>query len=400
MKKISIASCIIFILLASLLTFQLTYSYVGAKFQEKMDAVTDTDADFTELEEARDTIINNFVGNFNEDQATQGSIRGMVASLGDPYSRYLTAEEYTAYKTEKQGIGVGIGIRVVYDENEGKDPIIYSVFPSSPAQEAGIQKGDALKAVNGKPISELGAYEAVNQIGGEVGTSVTVTLSRRIGNADRNLEFTVMRRELTIPTVDFFMLEGNVAFIQIYSFGDNTAAEFNSALDQLLEVGAEALILDVRDNSGGRLDSALSIADRLLPAVPIYRIADRFGKEEVISGDDTALDLPIALLMNSDSASASEVLAAALKDHEKAVLVGTKTFGKGTAQTILELSDGSAIILSTKKFMPPVSPSYEGIGVEPDVEVDIGDVNFYLLDPAEDRQIQAALEAVLQKEGG
>ncbi len=393
----SLSTVLIFILLACLLTFQLTYSFVGKQYQAKIDGMNASD--FPLLAEADSLIREYFLRSVDSDNIQEMLIRSYVSSLNDPYSRYLNAEEYAAYKTTKSGSGFGIGVRVVY--NEEKDQlIIYSVFADSPAEEAGLQKGDVIDRVDGIAVSELGASAAVNAITGEAGTRVKLSVKRELGAQYLDLEFSVDRREIRIQSVSYEMLENSVGYVQIFTFDELTAEQFSAAVNDLVEQGASSLIFDLRGNGGGRLDAVCSMLDFLLPEGDLVRTVSRSGKEEVIKSDASGIDLPMAVLINSSSASASEIFAFAIRNFGAGVLVGETTYGKGTAQIVLEMQDGSALILTNLEFAPPNSESLEGIGVKPDFPVKLAGTSPYLLTAKEDNQLQAAVSALLSLETG
>ena len=392
-KRFSVPSVILLILLFSLLTFQLTYTFTGNLYQKKVDLLTESGTEYPVLSEADALIRKNFVGTIDDDTLETAMIRGYLSALPDRYSRYLTAEEYRAYKAEKEGKGSGIGVRVLYDTG-AQEVVLFSVFPNSPAAKAGLMRGDVLYKIDGSPVSELGYEGTVDAIAGDAGTKVKLVILREVAAQTVQIEAEVERGEVQIASLDFEMLPEKVGYIRVYTFDENTAAAFEEAVQSLMKDGAKALIFDLRDNGGGRMDAACKMLDVLLSEGCLIRTTDRDGNVAEQKATPGGVDLPMALLVNGGSASASEIFAGALKDHKKAVLVGETTYGKGTAQAVLELKDGSALILSNLYFSPPFSDCPEGAGIEPDIPVKNGADTSYFINRTKDEQLRAALKAV------
>lgn len=392
-KRIPLATAMVLILFTVLLTFQITYNFVENQYQKKVDTLTKTQSDFSKLAQADILIRENFKGAVEEDTLEDGLIRGYVSSLSDPYSRYLSAKEYRRYQEEKKGSGTGIGARFAYDEKSG-EVAVYAVFPSSPAMQSGIQKGDVLYKIGDTPVSDLGFVGAVRALSGDAGSQVTITVKRRVAAQLLEMPFTLTRQEMQEPTVNHEMLTERIGYIQIFDITASTPNEFSAAMSAVTLAGAQGIVFDVRGNIGSDVEAACAMLDGLLPEGILMKKTDHKGKESVIKSDDAAYSLSMSVIINSATACAPELFAATLRDFDAATLVGETTYGKGTLQTVLEMDDGSAILLSEATFTPPASPAFEGVGVIPDVESKPGHSNFYLLSHDEDPQLQDAMKAL------
>lgn len=388
-KKITVGTTVILVLLAALLTFQLTYHFVGLQYQEKVDTLTKTQSDFSLLAEADLVIRENYFGDFDDEKTEAGMLQGYISSLGDPYSAYLTAEEYDRYQKEREASGSAIGVRLTYDA-EKKQTIVYSVFNGSPAQNAGILPGDVLTAVDGEKAEDLSFYEIVGLLSGNAGTKVEVSVRREIAMQVLDMHFTLTRENAKSNAVAFSVLDGGIGYLQIFAFDAGTYEEFEVAVNSLVSAQVSGIVVDVRNTAAGDPLVAVKMLDRLLPEGVLVRTVDHRGKEKTIKSDETHLDLPMALLTNSSTSFAAEIFAATMKDFGAAVLVGETTNGKSLDQKVLELDNGSALLLSAMAYLPPISPSFESVGIEPDVAVKLEGVNFYLMTPNEDTQLARA----------
>lgn len=396
-KRISVLGCIALVALAVTLTFQLTFHFVGTRYQEKLDNLSSSGSDFSRLSEVEGLVREHYIDTPDEDDLEDGALRGYVAGLGDPYSRYLSAAEYDAYKQSLSGAASGIGIRATQDAVSGQ-VIVYGVVSGSPAEEAGIRKGDVLYRVDDVSVSELGFYDAMHALSGELGTKVKVSFLREVAAKQMELSFTFTRAEFKVNSVSAEMLGETVGYIQIFSFDLMTNEEFRTAVEALIADGAKSLLIDVRNNAGGSLDAASSILDLILPRTDMYYRSDGSGKEKVVGSDEHCIKLPMAVLINESTASAAELFAAVLQSQGAATLVGTTTYGKGTGQRVLELEDGSALIISVERFRPVNRESFDGKGITPDLDIKLDGDNFYLLSRAKDNQLQEAINVIKAKE--
>ena len=318
-----------------------------------------------------------------------GILSGLVESLNDPYSEYYTKEELEEVTRDNEGIYYGIGAYVSMDDKFSM-PKISGIIANTPAEEAGLRENDVITAVGDVSMYQMTTEDAVSYIRGEEGTKVELTIYRE-GEPDY-LHFTVERRRVESPTVNHEM-KGEIGYIQITSFDDVTVHQFEEAYADLKVQGMKGMIIDVRSNPGGLLTSVLDISRQILPKGLIVYTEDKYGqKNEYTCDGENQIDIPLVVLINGNSASASEILAGAVKDYGIGTIVGTTTYGKGVVQNIFALSDGSAVKLTISNYFTPNGNNIHGIGVVPDVEVEL-DVDKYY-DEDVDTQIEKALEVL------
>ena len=330
-----------------------------------------------------------------ESALEQGVYKGMIEALKDPYSTYYSQEELEELQNKTQGIYYGIGARVGIDADT-QLPRIASVIEGTPAQEAGLMAGDLLYEVDGTCVQGMDLNSAVALVKGDEGTIVHLTVIRE-GETDY-LEFDVERRKLENETVSYEMMEDGIGYIQIQEFDDVTVDQFSEALDACRREGMQGLILDLRGNPGGNLSTVCEIARMMLPEGLIVYTEEKNGdREEYTCDGSRQLTEPLVVLVDSNSASASEILAGAVKDYGIGTLVGTTTFGKGIVQRIMKLSDGSAVKLTVSKYYTPKGNNIHEIGISPDVEVPF-EAEAYLEDGT-DNQLDKAVEVLKEKMG-
>jgi carboxyl-terminal processing protease len=315
--------------------------------------------------EVKERVDQSFVGDIDYSKIDGLLADYYVSLIGDKYSDYYTEEELQSYSNKLSASFVGIGVACT--EQNGKIHV-ERVLENSPALDAGIVPGDNIISVDGVKVTADNYSEVTNAFIGEKGTTVTFEIESKNGKI-RKVE--VERREIITRTIYSEMLEGNIGYVKIKQFATNTDKEFIEAVDSLLADGAKRFLFDVRDNSGGNLNCVVNILDRLLPKGPIVNIVYGDEKTETLySTDAKSISLPMAVLINKKTASASELFASALRDYEMATLYGKNTYGKGYMQRIFTLSDNSGLKLSIAKYNPPYGENYEGIGVSPHVDVD------------------------------
>ncbi len=348
-----------------------------------------------------ETIINQrFIGEADMDKARDAAAAAMVDAIGDRWSYYIPAEEYAAYKENKDNAYVGIGITISASK-DGSGFDILEVAPGGSAQEGGVLPGDILVEAEGESAVDMTIDQMKERIRGKAGTEVTVGVLR---DGEKHT-FTLERREIRTQVASGQMLDGQIGLVTIANFNTNCADETIGAVEELLEQGAKGLIFDVRNNGGGYVIEMLDVLDYLLPEGVLYRDLDYMGNEGEEISDADCVELPMAVLMNGNSYSAAEFFAAAMREFEWAVLVGDHTTGMGHYQNTLRLSDGSAVNLSTGKYFTPSGVNLtEAGGLTPDVEVPVDGetaalIYAQVLEPAEDPQIQAAVAAVEEKIG-
>ncbi len=348
---------------------------------------------FSKLEQIESIIDRYFIGDAQEQALFDGAAAGMIASLNDQWSYYMTAEEYSEYLEQMANAYVGIGITIT--EREDGYLNVEKVEQGGPAQEAGILPGDILIAVEDQDIAQIGLTGARNAIRGKEGTSVQVTLKRE----DRQLTLTVTRRQIQTVVASGKLLESGIGLVTIVNFDQRCAQETKAAIGFLLDQGAEALIFDVRFNPGGNKTELVDILDYLLPEGPLFRSEDYRGHQEVDMSDEAYLNIPMAVLVNDNTYSAAEFFAAALREYDAAVVVGSPTTGKGHFQSSFKLADGSAVVISIGKYSTPKNVSLAGVGITPDIEIEVDEqtyaaIYYGTLEPEEDPQIRAAIAAL------
>ena len=328
------------------------------------------------------------------------AIDGMLAALGDPYTFYYTNEAYAAMNEETTGRYVGVGLLVGEDENGALT--VLRVFRDSPAEAAGMKAGDELTAIDATPVgagTALGLTETTALLKGDGEAPVRVEVSRD-GEA---LAFTLTRGDVNINYVEYSILEGEVGYLSIYQFTGDDVSGVEEALSAFRQAGVTALVVDVRSNPGGLLDDVVKICDMLLPEGLIVYTEDRSGAREEYYADGEYWNVPMAVLVNGDSASASEIFAAAVQDTGRGVVVGEVTYGKGVVQTLYSFPEGDGVQLTTAVYYTPSGRSIHGQGVTPDIEVSLAadaSVVYHAPDAQTDAQLQAALEALAAGSAG
>jgi carboxyl-terminal processing protease len=309
----------------------------------------------------------NYVEPEDEQKLIQGAIKGMVQNL-DPHSSYLTKEEHQDLLSETKGSFSGIGVEITVRDNV---LTVVSPIEGTPAYKAGIQAGDKIVKIDGKPAADMTLPEAIKSIRGEKGTKVTLTIMRE--GAAKPLEFTVIRDVIPIRSVRSVLLTPKIAYVRISNFQSKTTDDLSAELEKL-EKGRklEGLILDLRNNPGGLLSQAIDVSDLFLESGVIVSTKGRESSQDMKATahkKKTERNYPMIVLVNGGSASAAEIVAGALQDNKRALILGTKTFGKGSVQTIIPLSDGSGLRLTTAMYYTPSGRSIQASGIEPDVEV-------------------------------
>jgi carboxyl-terminal processing protease len=362
---------LILILITSLLTFFLTSAgFVGLKYLNPEMAIRfdGNVVDYSKIQkfdEIRRIMNSRFYQDFSENDLIEGAIVGMVDSLNDPYTVYYTKQEMQDFVEKSSGSYAGIGVTV---RPENGSLLVIDTFLGSPAREVGILPGDTIMKVDDLEIKEIKDSDLViNMIKGQQGTEVKISVLRE-GEVDL-LHFDVRREVIKIDNIYSEVLPGKIGYIKILLFDSDVAPIFKNHLERLLIQDISALIVDVRDNPGGSYLEVVSIADRLLPRNLIVYTEDKNGKREERHSMSDELGLPMAVLINENSASASEILAGSLRDNKKAFLVGKKTFGKGLVQEIVPLEDGSGVKITTAKYYTPSGETIDKVGIQPDVEV-------------------------------
>ena len=347
------------------------------------------------LQVLEDTIDRFYLESVDEQTLEKGVYDGLVEALGDPYSTYYSSEELKELQDKTEGIYYGIGAYVGIDADTSL-PRLTGIIEGTPAQESGLRAGDLLYKVDGEEVQGLELTQVVSKIKGEEGTSVHLTIIRE--GATDYLEVDVVRRKVESPTVNQKMLDGGIGYIQITEFDTVTLDQFTEALAVCRGSGMKGLILDLRGNPGGNLNTVCDIAREILPKGLIVYTEDKDGKRSEYTCDGTKeMKEPLVVLVDSGSASASEILAGAVKDYGIGTLVGTTTFGKGIVQRIISLSDGSAVKLTVSNYYTPNGNNIHKIGIEPDIEEKFDSEAYY--NDGVDNQLNKAIEIMNEKLG-
>ena len=351
-------------------------------------------AQSSKLEQLKDLIEERYIGGAEEKELEDAAAHAMVMATGDRWSYYIPAEEYQFYVDQMANSYVGIAITIQQTEEEDGFLVI-KVDAGGPADKAGMLPGDRIVAVDGISTVGMTPNEGSLLVRGEEGTPVTLTIRRE----SEEFDLTMIRHQVEVQVASGVMLPDNVGLVTIINFDSRCASETIAAVEDLLDQGAQAFIFDVRNNPGGYASQLVDVLDYLLPEGQLFRTVDYAGNETVDTSDAKHLDVPMAVLVNSESYSAAEFFAAAIMDYEAAVVVGEKTIGKGYFQMNYRLNDGSAVNLSVGEYFTPKGKNLAGVGIVPHVEVEVDEETFLAiyartLDPMEDPQVLAALDAL------
>lgn len=393
-KRFGILTVIVVIILAAATSMAITAGYMRSKYDKVSENLQSQEKAFTKLAEINKLLRERYIGELDETALNDGIASGVISGLNDAYAKYYSAEDFVRYKQEQQGQVVGIGISVIEDES-GYMRVV-RVIKDSPAAKAGLKVGDRILDIAGEDTSEMGFSAACVALSGAEGTNADFTAQHK--GSTRKASYTVKREIISVPSIEYELIAGDVGYIKIYTFDATTLNDFNNAIDTLCEHGAGVLIFDVRRNSTGDLDVAAQVLDTLLPEGPIMsKVYSDSEEPEVITSDENWLDMPMAVLIDENTASAAELFAGALSDYNMATAVGTTTFGKGTIQQMFTLSDRSAVSISVAYFNPPYGDNFEGKGLEPHVRVTLSAeqrAKFYDMSKEEDPQLIAAVETL------
>ena len=392
---------IMLVLLVAFITFILTtigmYKYfTGTGFGKSLVSSSNANNEIAnELNKYRKIIDKYYLGDVDEEKLKEGAIKGYIEGLGDKYSEYISKEDMEDYMADTTGNFVGIGIYMVQDTKSNKIMVL-SPIKGSPAEKAGIQPGDYIISVDDVDYAGDQMSVAANKIKGEAGTTVKIKILRD----SETKEYELKREKITVNPVEGKVLDNNIGYLEFSSFDDGTAEEFKNKYEELQKQGITSLIIDLRNNGGGIVKEALEIADYILNKddVILYEV-DKNDKETVEkSTNDPIINMPIVVLTNGNTASSSEILAGALKDHGKATIVGEKTYGKGVIQQLLTLPDGSGLKITSEEYLTPNKTKINGIGIEPNEQISLPDTvkNVLNVEEKDDTQLQKAIE-ILKK---
>lgn len=371
---------------------------------ERIDTTTGAAIDWEEVSrksnQLYDTIDDYYLNEIDNNKIQDGIYKGMVDSLGDQYTVYYTADEYKQFTTASSGTYCGIGVTVSQNTSTGAITIVKTFKKGSGAKE-GMLAGDIIYKIEGKKIEGLELSKVVAQIKGEEGTFVKVTVLRN----GKEIEFNLERRKLEIDTVTSRMEEKSgkkIGYVAVSEFDEVTASQFKSAIKELEKEGMQGLVIDLRDNPGGLLDVTCEMLDRMIKKGILVYTVDKNGKRvDEEATDNLSFEKPVAILVNGNSASASEVFSGAMKDYKAATLVGTNTFGKGIVQSIVPFEDGTAMKVTVSKYYTPNGVNIHGTGIKPDVveELNKEALKDGKLERKEDNQLDKALDVVVKEIG-
>lgn len=407
-KKNRVYKTIMLVILTAFVTFMITafsmYSYFNntslvslldtSSSESNEESTKNTDLE-KYLKKIKTTINKYYLWNdkIDDEKLKEGAIKGYVEGLGDEYTEYIPADEMKDYTENITGNFVGIGIYMIADKDSGR-VVVYYPIPESPAEKAGIKAGDQIISVDGTEYTADDFDNIADYIKGEEGSSVKLVIDR---NGEK-LEFEITREKINTNPITIEMLEDNIGYLKLPSFDEDTAKDFEEKVKELQSEGAKSLIIDLRNNGGGIVNEATDIADMLLDkGQTIISTVDKDNKTEVTySKKDQTFTMPVVVLANENSASASEILSCSLQDNGRAKIIGTKTYGKGIIQTLLSLADGSGLKITTEEYYTPKGSTIHKVGITPDEEVELPDTvkSIYSVTKDEDTQLKKAIETL------
>ncbi len=403
MRKFHVmALCLVALMVCTSSTQALAASMLPWLTGEEEETVTITREEyerllqFEKLDVLMDLVDSYYYEDVDKEQMLESAALGLIAGIGDVYSTYYTKEDMESFNEETEGEYAGIGCQLLADPSDQMITVT-RVFKGSPAEKVGMRTGDKIVYVNDVYYSAYEMDDAVNVMRGEPGGTVKVTVLRDL----ETIDFEVTREIVNINYVEYDILEGNVGYVIVYDFLGNAYEGFAEAIDAFREADVEGMIIDLRNNGGGLVDVCVEMADLILPEGVVVSMRDKYDYVEEYKVDDEYYDVPLVVLVNGYSASASEILAGAVRDYGVGTLVGEKTFGKGVVQSALEFTDGSGIKLTTARYYTPNGECIHEVGIEPDVEVALDEdaVTIYGINNLphdEDAQLQEAIRLLLE----
>ena len=367
----------------------------GVKFvqQRQYNGVLSDSSHVQKIEYLEKMIDQEYLGEVDNAEMAEGIYAGLVYGLGDVYSRYYTADEYAQETASTDGAYAGIGVSIQKNKNGGVQ--IAECYEGGPGAEAGLQTGDVITAINDTDVTDMELSDVVSLIRENKDNTIVLTVFRE--NEEKSREISVDVTDVELPSVFGEMLDKKTGYIQITQFTGVTPQQYKDIFAELKDKGMERLVIDLRDNPGGLLTSVCDILREILPEGLIVYTEDKYGNREEENCDGKhQLDMPLAVLVNENSASASEIFAGAVQDHEVGTIVGITTYGKGVVQELRQLSDGSAVKLTVSNYYTPNGNSINKVGIKPDVEVKLASelLNKDEITHEEDNQLQKALNVI------
>ena len=393
-----LASVLVFVLLSALCASACASSMLPMFKQQGNVTISREEYNRLKQYEKLDTLMQLIQIYYYEDVDTQEMLEsaavGLVAGVGDVYSMYYTKEDMDAFNEETEGEYAGIGCQLLADPTDQLITVT-RVFKGSPAESVGMREGDKIVYVNDLYYSAYEMDAAVDVMRGTPGESVKVTVLRDL----ETIDFDIVREVVNINYIEHQILDGNIGYVMVFDFLGDAVEGFAGALESFKAAGVEAVIIDLRNNGGGLLDAAIDMADMILPAGTVVSLRDKAGYEEAFEIDEEYYDVPMVVLINEYSASASEILAGAIRDYNEGTLVGQKSFGKGVVQSVVDFPDGSGLKVTTARYYTPSGECIHEVGIEPHVEVQLDEdaVTRYGLNNLphdQDAQLQRALELI------
>lgn len=395
-KEKKIYRTIMLIIVVALVTFILTTCVMSNNTYKKDGSYTNISENLklnTKLNTIKKIINEDFLGEVDETKLTEAAIKGYIEGLDDEYTEYFTKEEMEEFKTETEGNYVGIGIYMLKNTKDN-NIIVLSAIKGSPAEEAGLKTGDIIKKVNDKEYTAEEFEKIASDIKGKAGSKVKLEIQR----GEETLTFEIERKKIELYPIESEVLENDIGYINISSFCEDCSSKFKENYDKLKRKNIKSLVIDLRNNGGGIVDEALEILDSILDKDSIMLItANKKGEEKIEKAKKKpTIEVPIVVLVNENTASSSEIFAAALKENNKAKIIGTKTYGKGVIQESITLSDGSGIKITTEEYYTPNRNKINKIGITPDIEVDLEEKtkNITEISRYQDTQLKKAIETL------
>ena len=392
-----IAVVVVFTVCATIMTIH-SLNAQSTKYMISFDADSVNRKNVIKFNQVRNILKEDYYQEVDENKLIEGAVAGLAESLKDPYTVYFNKDQMQSFMEKSEGSYVGIGVTVNVDEKG----LLTVIEPGedSPAAQAGMKKGDKIVKVDEEDVTAISDENMViSMIKGKENTKVKITVYRPA--EDNYRQFEITRKRIKASNIKSEIFDGDIGYIRLVMFDSEIAKYFKSDLDKLLKKGIKGLVIDLRDNPGGSYEQVVEIADSLLPEGTIVYTENRDGKKEYKISNKAYIDLPLAIMTNGNSASASEILAGAVKDLARGTLVGTKTFGKGLVQELKILADNSGIKVTISKYFTPSGVCIHGTGIAPDIEVDVMDDYRSLpasqIPRAKDIQLQSAIEAVKGK---
>ena len=387
---------IMLVILTAFITFMVTSLSMYTYFKQNptLQFVKGEKSDIdTYLSKIKKAIDKNFLwqDKIDEEKLKDGAIKGYVEGLGDKYTEYISKDEMKKFTENINGSFMGIGIYMIADESSGKI-IVYHPIPDSPADKAGIKAGDIIASVNGVEYGYDDFNTIADHIKGEVGTKVKLVIERD----GKNIDFEIERAKIETNPITSKMLEKDIGYLNLPSFDKDVSKKLKEKIDDLTAKGAKSLILDLRNNGGGMVDECEEITDLFLDKdKTIMTTKDKKGNvQKSVTKNKKTYDLPLVILVNENTASASEILTGALKDNNRIKVIGTKTYGKGVIQSVFNLSDGSGLKITTAEYFTPNGIEINKKGITPDIEVKLPDTvkSVYAVEEKDDTQLKKAIE--------